>query len=390
MTDEILRTLRQEARAAPASGILDVFNYGRQRPGMIPLWVGEGDLPTPDFVCEAAIASLRGGETFYTWQRGIPELRAALARYHERQFGRRFDPERFYVTIGGMQAIQLAVSAIAGPGDEVIVPTPAWPNFAAALAVAGATPRFVELDLAEDGWRLDLDRLRAAIGPRTRAIFVNSPANPTGWTASEADMRDILAFARARDVWIVADEVYSRFVYGEAARAPSFHDVAGPDDRILYVNTFSKNWAMTGWRIGWISAPPALGQMLENLIQYSSSGVAAFLQRGAVAALEDGEAFVDMQVARAKAGRDIVCGALQGSNRTRFAWPQGAFYVLFAVDGESDTAALGLRLVDGANIGLAPGSAFGPGGEAFMRICFARDGDGLTEAMRRLTTWLGG
>jgi aspartate/methionine/tyrosine aminotransferase len=335
---------------------------------------------------------LQAGETFYTWQRGIPELREALARYHEKQFGRAFPDEHFYVTGSGMQAIQIAISAVAGAGDEVIVPTPAWPNFSAALGVAGAAPVCIPIALQGERWTLDLDRLKDAVTGHTRAIFVNSPANPTGWTARRDELSDILALARARGLWIIADETYSRFVFdGEpGGRAASFYDLMDEDDRILFVNTFSKNWAMTGWRVGWIGAPPALGAVIENLIQYSTSGVAAFMQRAGVAALTEGEGFVEAQVARAAEGRRIVCEGLGRSNRARFAWPDGAFYLFFAVEGEPDTARLGLRLVDEANIGLAPGTAFGPGGEGFLRLCFARNAENLEEATRRLRAWLGG
>jgi aspartate/methionine/tyrosine aminotransferase len=389
MSEKVLSALRREAREAPDSGIVEVFNYGRGREGLIPLWAGEGDLPTPDFICEAANRSLKAGETFYTWQRGLPELRAALARYHERLFGRAFPAERFFVTGGGMQAIQIAIAATAGAGDEVIVPTPAWPNFAAAVGIGGARPVPVPIGFDGERWTLDLDRLFAAAGERTRAIFINSPSNPTGWTASEAELREILRFVRERGIWIIADEVYSRFVYDGVARAPSFYDLVGDDDRVLFVNTFSKNWAMTGWRIGWLAAPPALGGVIENLIQYSTSGVAAFMQRGAIAGLEEGEAFVKMQIERAATGRTIVCDGLSGLNRVRFSAPDGAFYLFFTIDGATDTGKLGLTLVDEANIGIAPGNAFGPGGEEFMRLCFARKAEDLSEATRRLRAWLG-
>ena len=385
--DDLVTALRAEAREAPESGIVEVFNYGRTRPGLIPLWAGEGDLPTPDFIAEAAAASLRAGETFYTYQRGLPDLRAALARYHERTYGRPFAAERFVVTGSGMQAIQIAVRMTAGAGDEVVVPTPTWPNITAAIGVAGATPVPVAMRFGNDGWTLDLDALFAAVTARTRAIFINSPANPTGWTATLAELGAILDFARARGLWIIADEVYHRFYYA-GARSPSFYDVAADDDRILFVNTFSKNWAMTGWRIGWLSAPVALHQVIENLIQYSTSGVAAFMQRAATVALDEGDDFIAEQVARARQGTRHRLLGLAATGRVRLAEPDGAFYVFFAVDGETDTRKLGLRLVDEANIGIAPGDAFGEAGRGFMRICFARGAEQMEEATRRLVAWL--
>lgn len=385
--------VRPEALAAPVSGIVEVFNYGRGRQGLIPMWAGEGELPTPPFISEAASRALAGGETFYTWQRGLPELRAALARYMARHYGGSFDPERFFVTVGGMHALQIAVRIAAGAGDEVLVHSPSWPNFIGALTVGGAVPVEVPMTLdpaSGQGWRLDMARFEAAITPRTRAIVVNSPANPTGWTATLGELRALLDLARRHGLWIIADEIYGRFVHGEAVRAPSFHDVMEPQDRILFVQTFSKNWAMTGWRIGWLECDPALGQTVENLMQYSCSGVPAFLQRGAIAALEEGEDFVAAQIATARAGRAAACDGLSQSARVRFAPPDGAFYLFFSVDGEADTRSLALRLVDEANVGLAPGTAFGRGAEPYLRLCFARRAEDVAEAARRLVRVLGG
>ncbi|ADZ71642.1 pyridoxal phosphate-dependent aminotransferase [Polymorphum gilvum] len=388
MTTSLLAALRAPARLAPESGIVEVVNAARERADLVPLWVGEGDLPTPEFICAAAERSLRDGETFYTYQRGLPTLREALARYHERLYDRPFSPDRFFVTGSGMQAIQIALQMVAGDGDEVLVPSPAWPNFAAAAEVLGARAVPVEMAFSPDGWTLDLERLTAAITPRTRVLFVNSPCNPTGWVAGREILAGMLDVARRHGLWIVADEVYGRFYYGEGGRAPSFYDICEPDDRILFVNTFSKNWAMTGWRIGWLSAPAELGQVVENLIQYSTSGVAAFMQRAATVALDEGEAFVAEQIARAVRGRDLVCSALDALGQARYAPPAGAFYLFFALDGHPDSRRLALDLATGTGLGLAPGSAFGAGGGAFLRLCFARRVDHLEEGARRIAGWL--
>jgi aspartate/methionine/tyrosine aminotransferase len=386
--------IRREAENAPPSGIVEAMTYGRGRAGLIPLWAGEGDMPTPAFIYEAATRSLAAGETFYTWQRGLPELRQALARYHEGVYGQAADPERFSVTVGGMHAAQIAVRIAAGQGDEVLIPTPAWPNFRGAITVAGANPIPVPMDSGPGGWTLELDRLRDAVTPRTRAIVINSPANPTGWTAALDELREILALARRQGLWIIADEIYARFVYDPAltieGRSPSFRDVMAEDDRILFVQTFSKNWAMTGWRIGWLEAPPALGPTIENLIQYSTSGVAVFLQRAAIAALEQGESFAAHQIARARRGREIVCEGLNATGRVDLPAPPGAFYAFLKVPGVTDSRALALQLIDEANVGLAPGSAFGTGGEAALRLCFARKAEDLEEAVRRLRPALEG
>jgi aspartate/methionine/tyrosine aminotransferase len=383
----LLDSIRDAARSAPESGIVAVVNHGRLKPGLIPLWVGEGDLPTPDFVSSATAAALQAGETFYTWQRGIPELRSALADYHTRHFGRAFLPEEFIVTGSGMQSIQLALQAVAGAGDEVVYLTPAWPNFAAAAGILGARPVAVPLGHSEAGWACDLERLEAAITPRTRALFVNTPSNPTGWTADRDTLRALLEMARRHGLWIVADEIYALFHYAEG-RAPSFYDVMAPEDRILFVNSFSKNWAMTGWRVGWMRIHPELGQLMENLVQYSTSGVAAFMQRGAVEALRQGDDFVAGQVARARKGRDIAATILSRSNRARLTVPAGAFYLFFGIDGLTDSHSAAMRLVDEAGVGLAPGTAFGEGGEQFFRLCFNRRLDQVEEASERILRWM--
>lgn len=380
--------LSASARSLPESGIVEVMNYGRRREGTIALWAGEGDLPTPDFISDAATRSLKNGETFYTWQRGIPELREHLALYHNRIYGVPVDRERYFVCGSGMQAIQIAFGMTLDAGGEVIIPSPTWPNAAAAAQVIGARPVFVEMDFGENGFSLDIGRIERLISPRTRVIFLNTPANPSGWVATLDYLKNVLTLARKHGLWIVADEIYARFYWKQDDRAPSFRDVMDPEDRIVFVNTFSKNWAMTGWRIGWIEAHPSLGQVIENLIQYSTCGVAVFMQRAGIAALDKGEGFVRQMIERSRKGREITLRVLGKSNRIRLAPPDGAFYAFFSVEGESDSRALAMKLIDEAGVGLAPGTAFGPGAEPFLRLCFARSPESVEIVVNRIADWL--
>ena len=384
----ITAALSNEARSIPDSGIVEVFKAGMGREGLIPLWVGEGDLPTPEFISRAAIKGLRDGETFYTYQRGIPPLREALVRYHRALVDFPFEVDMFTVTGSGMAAVQMAVRCIASKGDEVVMPSPAWPNQPAAVASHGAVPVMVPMQFNGTDWHLNLDRLFDAVTARTRALIITSPCNPTGWVMPQEQMDQVLAFARQRGIWVVSDEVYARYYFGPG-KISSFWNSVEPDDLFIATNTFSKNWAMTGWRMGWIVAPPALGQVMENLVQYNTSGVPQFFQRAGVVALDEGEAFLAEQVARAAKGREIVCSAFERSNRAHCAWPEGGFYAFFTVDGITDPAAMAFQLIEEANVGVAPGSAFGQDGAAFARICFQRSPDQLEMAMDRLLTWLG-
>ncbi len=369
-----------------------MFNHGRRPAGADPA-LGRRRRPArrPPFISEAAKTSLDRGETFYTWQRGVPELRAAIATYVTQVYGAApgggpFSPENFFVTIGGMHAIEIATRLIVGPGDEALIPTPAWPNFVGALEISGARAVPVRLDKGSR-WSLDPAKLEAAVTPATRLIFFNTPANPTGFVATREEIVETLAIARRHGLWIIADEIYGRITY-DGVRAPSFHDAPAWDDKIPPVQPLSKNWAMTGCGNGWLEAPPELGEVIENLVQYTTSGVPVFTQRAAAAALEQGEAFLGWQIERCRRSRDILCEGLAKTGRVRFFKPDAAFYLFFSVDGFSDSRALALKLIDEAGIGAAPGGAFGPGGESHLRICFARDPEQIAEATHEGARWL--
>jgi aspartate/methionine/tyrosine aminotransferase len=379
----MLENIRRDIATLPESGIVEAVNYGRDREGLIPLWAGEGEVPTPDFICAAARKSLDDGETFYTHQRGIPELREALAAYHQRVYGPGRGAENFYVTGSGMQAIMNAVQCVVGAGDEVLVLTPGWPNIFGAVQIAGGRTVEAPMKFGDSGWEVDLEVLFDARTDRTRAMFINSPGNPTGVTLSQSQLIALRDFARKHDLWIIADEVYGRFCF-DGDVAPSFLQIMDRDEKLLVVNTFSKNWAMTGWRTGWVIAPQALGPVMENLIQYNTSGVPVFAQRGAIAALEGGEAFLAAQVEEVRGVRDLVCNEMTGWSRVRVSPPQGAFYLFFCVDGERDSRSLALRLIDETNVGLTPGGAFGGAGEGCLRMCLAGSPARFREALARL------
>jgi aspartate/methionine/tyrosine aminotransferase len=308
-------------------------------------------------------------------------------RYYQRHFQKTLAPDNFYVTGSGMQAIKLAIEAVTSPGDDVVFLSPAWPNFAASAELSGARAIAVPLNFEHGKWQLDIAKLEDAITPKTRALFVNTPSNPTGWTASHDDLRAILDLARRNGLWIIADEIYALYHFSDG-RAPSFLDIMEDGDRILFVNSFSKNWSMTGWRVGWIVAPAEIGQVLENLIQYSTSGVAQFMQAGAVAALDRGDDFIAENIAKASRSRDLLCDALIATNRVQTLKPDGAIYAFLKIDGVTDARRTALDIVDKTGVGLAPGTAFGEGGALFMRACFLRDPGQIATAAARLAGYI--
>jgi aspartate/methionine/tyrosine aminotransferase len=379
--------ISSRAAAAPRSGIGEIVAYARGRENLMPLWIGEGDLPTPDFITSAASAALAGGETFYTWTQGIPELREAIVRYYQRHYSVELSVDNIYVTGSGMQSIVLAIQTVASSGDEILYLSPAWPNVVSAIGVAEAKAVPVVLDFVEGHWTLDIQRLEDAITPRTTALFINSPSNPTGWTARREDLQAVLALARKHGLWIIADEIYGLYSFN-GNRAPSFMDIMEAEDRIIFANSFSKNWCMTGWRVGWMVAPAEIGQTLTNLIQYSTSGVAQFMQRGAIAALDQGDDFIQTNIDRGRRSRDILCDALIATNRVETLKPPGALYAFLKIDGVTDSRAEAFSIVDKTGVGLAPGTAFGAGGQRFMRACFLRDPLQIEDAAERLADYI--
>src|SRR5258706_15599470 len=382
---------RTAVRALVASQIREVANAGMGDPDILAFWFGEPDEVTPAYIRDAAVASIGAGETFYTQNFGISELRDAIGAYVSRLHGP-IAADKIAVTASGMSALMLTIEALVNPGDRVVCVTPLWPNLTEIPKILGAEVVRVPLEFGKDGWTLDLDRLLSALTPATRAVMINSPNNPTGWTLSREAQQAILDHCRQHGIWIVADDVYERLYYTGAGKdvacAPSFLDLAEPADRLVSINSFSKAWLMTGWRLGWIVAPPALMPDLGKLIEYNTSCSPVFVQRAGVVAIKDGEPTVAHTLHRYRRARSFLVDALGALPGVQAALPDGAMYVFFRVAGVSNSLEFCKQLVHEARLGLAPGSAFGPEGEGFVRWCFAASEDRLADGVGRLRSFL--
>jgi aspartate/methionine/tyrosine aminotransferase len=382
-------------RAIASSLIREVANAGLGKRDVLPFWFGEPDEVTPAFIREAATAALQAGETFYTHNFGIPPLREALADYVSR-LHRPVIPDEVIVTSSGMSALMLISQALVGPGDRVVAVTPLWPNITSAPRLMGAEVVRVPLQFerkADDGWQwtLDLDRLLAALTPGTRALYLNAPNNPTGWSMERAAQQAVLTHCRRLGIWIVADDAYERLFYGGAHAsdrtaqcAPSFLDLAERDERVVGANTFSKSWLMTGWRLGWVVSPRALVPEIAKLIEFNTSCAPGFIQRAGLAALLQGEPTIERTLTRFRRARDFLITQLNAIDGVEAALPPGAMYAFFRIDGVRDSLAFCKRMVVEAGLGLAPGAAFGPEGEGFIRWCFAADEARLADGVERL------
>ena len=379
--------LRRKSENLLGSLIREVSKEAMDKPGLIPLWFGEGDRPPPEAVVKAAHAALDQGYHYYSSSLGRQELREAIAAYIRRLRGLDIVASRIAVTSSGNSAIQIAMQLIVDPGDNVVFAVPLWPNAADMVDHLNGEVRRVALKFgANEGWSLDLEKLFAACDSRTKAIFLNSPGNPTGWLATPEELKAVVEFCRKRNIWAIGDDVYERLVY-DGDKAPSLLDFARPDDPVMIVNSFSKGWCMTGWRVGWLVAPEKVVDTLGKIIEFNTSGANSMAQRAALVALEQEDFVREIRAHYAKA-RDMVHARLSKLPKVRLARPQAAFYAFFQVEGMTDSVAFCKRVVREANVGLAPGRAFGPEGEGWIRLCFAIGHDKLDEALNRLEKML--
>lgn len=395
--------MRQIVVDLEESMIRQVANAGMGRTDVLKFWFGESDEVTPAFIREAAITSLQQGETFYAHNLGLPELREAIAAYAGALRCAGAAPigaERIAVTSGGVNALMLAVQALVDAGDEVVAVTPVWPNLTAQPLIMGAKLCCVSLKPVAGQWQLDMAELLAAITPQTKLLIVNAPNNPTGWTLSRAEQETLLAHCRRTGTWILADEVYERLYFEptENGCAPSFLDIAQPDDRLVVVHSFSKSFLMTGWRLGWLVMPPAMTPQMGKLVEFNTSCAPVFVQRAALVGLERTAEVTPQLVAHLKTCRDTLVPLLQAVAGVELASPRGGMYAFFRLADQGrfgDSLATAKRLVVEAGLGLAPGNAFmvnpAPEAQGWLRWCFAsRDLDRLGQGVERLARWLPG
>ena len=388
--------MRSVIKNLQESKIREVANAGLGRADVLPFWFGESDEVTPEFIRQAAMQSLDAGETFYSHNLGLPQLRqsiaAAMSALHLP-----VDEDRIAITSGGVNGLMLAAQALVDAGDHVVAVTPVWPNLVAQSTIMGAHVEQLPLQAQGGEWTLDLDALCKAVTGRTRLLLLNAPNNPTGWTLTRAEQERILAHCRSTGTWILADEVYERLYYEPSAHgcAPSFLDFAQPQDRLVVVHSFSKSFLMTGWRLGWMVLPQTMVPQIGKLIEFNTSCTPVFVQQAALAALQRQDEVTPRVVQHLKLCRDTLLPLLQAMPEVQVGTARGGMYAFFSLAGSGDSLVTAKRLVIEAGLGLAPGAAFGLAdnarGPSWLRWCFAsRDPQRLVLGAQRLRNWLDG
>ncbi|NWF54023.1 MAG: pyridoxal phosphate-dependent aminotransferase [Syntrophaceae bacterium] len=382
------------AGEVPYSRIRELAEEAMKMEGVVKLYFGESNIPTPDFIKQAACRALEEGYTFYSENAGLPGLRRDLAAYYRRLQGVELDPDsEIVITASGVQALNLAIRCAIDPGDGAILLTPAWPNATSTVLMDCGNPHEVRLQFRSGRYRVDFQSLEEAVTPRTRLLVYTSPSNPLGWVATEEEQEGLLDFARRHDLWLLADEVYDRIYYRApklGIPAPSILRKARRDDAVMVAQSFSKTYCMTGWRVGWIVVRRDVGQKAAQLNEFIVSHAASFTQRAAQAALAQGEEEIKRMLGRYKANRDFCLGMLSEIPGVSVPSPDGAFYLFPKIEGLKDSFDFCRRLLHETKVGLAPGVAFGAGGEGSVRICYAADRSILEEGMEKFVRFLRG
>jgi len=391
-------SVAHSAQSVAHSRIRELAEIAMRMDGVYKLYFGESNLPTPDYIKRAAQKAMADGFTFYTENAGLRSTRESLARYYRELQGVELDPEsEIVITASGVQALNVGIRCMLDPGDEAIVLTPAWPNGSANVQMANGVVRQIAHALCGTRYQIDFDAIEAAISLRTRMLLYTSPSNPLGWVATEQDQERLLELSRKHGLWLMADEVYDRLVYPDLPPnakmpqrvcAPSILRKATRDDAVVVVQSFSKAWCMTGWRVGWLVARKDLAARATVMNEFIVSHAPSFAQRAGETALLWGEVAVAEMLSRLRENRDLCLAALSKMPGVTVPRPEGAFYVFPRIDGLKDSFEFCKRLLMESNVGLAPGVAFGAGGEGSVRICYAAEREILEQAMARLNLFM--
>ena len=381
--------IRQDIEDLPFSPIREIVRSAEDKKDVIPFWFGEPDVSTPEFIRESAKRSLDRGETFYAPNSGQRQLRESISNYMNRLYSTKISTEQITVSVSGMNALMISAQAIVPHGSNVLVLLPSWPNIPAVQKIMGAKIKGVPISMKNGKWELDLDELFDACDSNTSVIVINSPNNPSGWTMSNEEQKTMLDFSRQRGIWIVSDEVYAR-IYFKSNHAPSFCEIMDQDDRVVIVNSFSKSWAMTGWRLGWITAPAKLEVQFEKLTEYNVAGPPPFIQQAGITALREGEEFIRESNVRYQKALSYFKEWSESQERIEFVAPNAAFYAFFHIRDGKDSLGMAKDLLNSNGVGLAPGCAFGPQYDSYLRLCFATSIPKLEKGLDRLGEWIKG
>jgi aspartate/methionine/tyrosine aminotransferase len=385
-------SIAASALRVPHSRIRELAEIAMSMDGVLKLYFGESNIPTPEYIKRAAQKAMADGFTFYTENAGLPSLRKALARYYQELHAVELDPTaEIVITASGVQALNLGIRCVLDPGDEALVLTPAWPNGASNVALANGVAIEIAHPLVGDRYQIDFAALEAAVTPRTRMLLYTSPSNPLGWVATVEEQRHLLEFARRHKLWLIADEVYERLNYTGpkvTTPAPTILKLATRDDAVIVVQSFSKAYCMTGWRLGWLVARRDLAARATQLNEFIVSHAPSFGQRAGETALLWGETALCEMLIRLKDNRDFCLAALSKMPGVTVPKPDGAFYLFPKITAATDSFDFCKRLLMDTKVGLAPGVAFGAGGEGSVRICYAAERPILEEAMSRLALFL--
>ena len=376
-----MRKIIEELESSP---IRNIANSAIDNKDVIPLWFGETDIVTPKFISDSMKVALDEGHTFYTTNHGVPELVESISQYSSHLHNKIILKNRIMITAAGMNALMIAAEAVVNPNDKIICVTPVWPNFMRCVQIMGG--QIIEIPLLlserENKWQLNLEEIEKNIS-NVKGIYINSPNNPTGWMMEKKEQEKILEICRKNKKWIIADEVYERVVYDRKV-APSFLDIASEKDLLIVVNSFSKSWAMTGWRLGWITIPENTLNLFEKLNEFNIASPAAPVQHAGITAIKEGENFILNMMSKLSNARNIAINNLTSFSLVELPYPNAAFYAFFRVKGVKDSELFCKETLKQTGVGLAPGTAFGKDTNNWLRICYAKSPDLLEEAFLKL------